>query len=134
MLSRGVITPTSFDIICRHLPAVIVRKVVDQHLFLNIIPNNFTGGTGQNLWCDQGIKVCTNQVTWSSSCHLGAPPTSPTSGGKVGYTLNKASTNSNPSEESKHVPEVHQVGRKPHLLPCPLSKFLLPPQEIMCSR
>ena len=36
-------------------PAVIVRKVVGHHLFLNIIPNNFTARTERKIWCDRGI-------------------------------------------------------------------------------
>ena len=31
-------------------------KVVDQHLFLNIIPSNFTAETGRKVWCDQGMS------------------------------------------------------------------------------
>ena len=34
-------------------PTVIMWKVVGQHLFLNIIPNNFTAGSER---CDQGMK------------------------------------------------------------------------------
>ena len=37
-------------------PAVIVRKMVDHHhLFLNIIPNNFTAWTEWKVWCDWGM-------------------------------------------------------------------------------
>ena len=28
-----------------------------QHLFLNIIPNNFTARTGRKVWCDRGISL-----------------------------------------------------------------------------
>ena len=35
--------------------AVIMWKVVDQHLILNIIPNNFTAGTKRKVWCDQNM-------------------------------------------------------------------------------
>ena len=38
-------------------PAVIVRKVVGQHLFLNIIPSNFTVGSGRKVWCDRGMSL-----------------------------------------------------------------------------
>ena len=38
-------------------PALIVWKMMGQHLFLNIIPNNFKVGTGQKLWCDQGMSM-----------------------------------------------------------------------------
>lgn len=136
MLPRGLITLTNFDNIRQHLPAMIVWKMVGWHLMLNTIPNNFTGGSGRKFWFDRGIKVCANQAIVMGQVHehLGAPSTSPTSGGKVEYTLNNASTNSNPSEESKHVPQLHQVGRKPHLLPSLFSKFLLPPQERICNR
>ena len=34
---------------------VIMWKVVDQHLFINIIPDNVTAGTGRKVWCDRGI-------------------------------------------------------------------------------
>ena len=37
-------------------PVVIVWKVVGQHLFLNIIPSNFTAETGRKVWCDQGMS------------------------------------------------------------------------------
>ena len=37
-------------------PAVIVRKVVGHHLFLNIIPINFTARTEWKVWCDQGMR------------------------------------------------------------------------------
>ena len=37
-------------------PAVIVWKVVGQHLSLNIIPNSFKSGTGRKNWCDRGMK------------------------------------------------------------------------------
>ena len=37
-------------------PVVIMWKVEGQHLFLNIIPNNFTAGTGRKVWCDQGMR------------------------------------------------------------------------------
>ena len=36
-------------------PAVIVRKVVGHHLFLNVIPNNFTAKTERKVWCDRGM-------------------------------------------------------------------------------
>ena len=32
--------------------------MVGQHLFLNIIPNNFTARTEQKVWCDWGILLC----------------------------------------------------------------------------
>ena len=38
-------------------PAVIMWKVVGQHLFLNIIPNNFTAGAGRKSWCDWGMRL-----------------------------------------------------------------------------
>ena len=37
-------------------PVVIVLKVVGQHLFLNVIPNNFTARTEWNIWCDRGMS------------------------------------------------------------------------------
>ena len=38
-------------------PVVIMWKVVGQHpISLNMIPNHFTTGTGQKLWCDRGMK------------------------------------------------------------------------------
>ena len=37
-------------------PDVIVWKVVGQHLFLSIISNNFTAGTGRKVWCDRGMS------------------------------------------------------------------------------
>ena len=36
--------------------AVIMWKVMGQHLFLDIIPNNFTVGTGRKVWCDQAMN------------------------------------------------------------------------------
>ena len=36
--------------------AVIVWKMVDQHLVLNIIPSNFTTWTGHKVWCDWGLR------------------------------------------------------------------------------
>ena len=41
--------------------ATIVRKGENQHLFLNIIPNNFTAGTKRKIWCHRGILV--RQIT-----------------------------------------------------------------------
>ena len=38
-------------------PALIVRKVVGHHLFLNIIPNNFTVRTERKVWCDRGMRL-----------------------------------------------------------------------------
>ena len=35
------------------ISTVIVWKMVGQHLFLNIIPKNFTAGIGWKLWCDR---------------------------------------------------------------------------------
>ena len=37
-------------------PVVIVKKMVDHHLFLNIIPSNFTARTEWKVWCDRGMK------------------------------------------------------------------------------
>ena len=37
-------------------PAVIVRKIVGHHLFLNIIPSNFTARTELKVWCDRGMS------------------------------------------------------------------------------
>ena len=50
-------------------PAVIVWKMVGQHLFLNIIPNNFTGGTGPKVWCDRDMSVgdLDSHFLWSST-------------------------------------------------------------------
>ena len=38
-------------------PAVIMWKVVGQHLFLNIVPNNFTARTEREVWCDRGMRT-----------------------------------------------------------------------------
>ena len=27
-----------------------------QHLFLYVVPNNFTDGTGRKVWCDRGMR------------------------------------------------------------------------------
>ena len=56
---EGLITPANSNTICRHLSAslaVIVWKVADQHLFLNIIPSNFTVGTRWKVCCDKGMR------------------------------------------------------------------------------
>ena len=48
-------------------PAVIVWKVVDQHLFLNIIPINFMAGTGRKVWCDRDMRACLKWIPcWKS--------------------------------------------------------------------
>ena len=44
-------------------PAVIVRKVVDHHLFLNIIPSNFTARTERKVWCDRTITMCVEIIS-----------------------------------------------------------------------
>jgi hypothetical protein len=36
-------------------PAIIIWKVVSQHLFLNIIPNNSIARTGRKVSCDRGL-------------------------------------------------------------------------------
>jgi hypothetical protein len=36
--------------------AVIMWKVVGQHLFLIIISNNFTTGMRRKVWCDRGMR------------------------------------------------------------------------------
>ena len=38
-------------------PVVIVWKVVDQHLFMNIITSNFTARTIRKFWCDRSMRV-----------------------------------------------------------------------------
>ena len=45
-------------------PAVIVWKAVGQHLFLNIIPSNFTARTGQNVWCDRRGDHSVSKSNW----------------------------------------------------------------------
>ena len=42
-------------------PAVPLWKVMDQHLILNIIANNFTARTGRKIWCDQGMRGWSHQ-------------------------------------------------------------------------
>ena len=47
-------------------PAIIVWKLVDQHLFLNLIPINFMAGTWQKVWCDRPMSgtryICYNRI------------------------------------------------------------------------
>ena len=47
-------------------PAVIVRKVVGHHLFLNIIPNNFTARTERKVWCDRASTGSSVTNCWFS--------------------------------------------------------------------
>jgi hypothetical protein len=47
-------------------PAVMVGKVVGRDLFLNIISNNFTAGSRQKVWCDQGMREMLLQERWTS--------------------------------------------------------------------
>ena len=54
---EGRITPVIYGTHMSTPPAVIVWKMVDQHLFLNILLNNFITGTGQNRWWDWGMNV-----------------------------------------------------------------------------
>ena len=49
---------------------VIVWKMMDQHLFMNIIPNNFTAETGRGVWCDWGMRP---DSTPNSRCALNDP-------------------------------------------------------------
>ena len=49
---------------------VIVWKVVCQHLFLNMIPNNFMARTGWKVWCDWGMNLVPQENSghnWSGS-------------------------------------------------------------------
>ena len=49
-------------------PVVIVWTVVGQHLFLNLIPNNFIVGTRQKCWCDHGTSlriICLHSWVWN---------------------------------------------------------------------
>ena len=52
--------------------AVIVRKVVDHHLFLDINPKNFTARTERKVWCDRGImhEEDTMQEVVFQNCEL----------------------------------------------------------------
>jgi hypothetical protein len=45
-------------------PVVIVWKVMDHHLFLNIIPNNFMTQTGHKVRCDRTMNVQIVQLTF----------------------------------------------------------------------
>ena len=53
---EGLITPVSSNTIRSASSVVIVWKGVDQHLFLKIIPSNFTARTGRKVWCDRGMS------------------------------------------------------------------------------
>ena len=52
-----------------------VWKVMSQHLFLNVMPNNYTVGGKQKVWCDHGMKhdtwsKCSKFIKiWLSSCY-----------------------------------------------------------------
>ena len=52
--------------------AVIVRKVVVHHLFLNIIPSNFPARTERKVWCVRGMYVqeCTIDSLLRGHCCL----------------------------------------------------------------
>ena len=60
-------------------PALIVWKVVGQHLFLNIIPSEFTAGTRWKFWCDWHMNPqyisqlwwtgMSKQAAWSAQNH-----------------------------------------------------------------
>ena len=52
-----LITPATSSTIRRHLQPIMVQKVMGQHLFLNIIPNNFTAATKWRCWCDRDMKL-----------------------------------------------------------------------------
>ena len=55
--TEGLITPAILDTIDPSAsPNVIMWKLLDQYLFLNIVPNNFTAGTGWKFWRDHGTK------------------------------------------------------------------------------
>ena len=47
--TRGLITPTNYATILRHLQLLYCEKSWD-----NIIPSNFTVRTGRKFWCDRG--------------------------------------------------------------------------------
>ena len=49
--------------------AVIVWKVVGQHLFLNIVPNNYTARTGRKVWCDRGMSLSTTALNRHGYTH-----------------------------------------------------------------
>ena len=49
-------------------PVAIVWTMVGQHLFLNVIPNNFTVDTRRKYWCDHGMSLhimCLHSWVWN---------------------------------------------------------------------
>jgi hypothetical protein len=50
-------------------PSVRVWKMMGEHLYINIPPNNVTAGTGRKRWCDQGMRG------WSHRPLLASPAT-----------------------------------------------------------
>ena len=61
-MCEGPIAPSTYNTIRRQLPTVIVRKVVGQHLILNIIPKKFTTETGRKVWCDWRMRCRSHQA------------------------------------------------------------------------
>ena len=55
--------------ICNHLSTSLAVIVWDQHLFMNIIPNNFTAEIEQNIWCHQGTYLLSQleSLVWNKS-------------------------------------------------------------------
>ena len=51
-------------------PAVIVKKMVSHHLFLNIILSNFTARTERKVWCGRGKSLRNNRLKFKTSREL----------------------------------------------------------------
>jgi hypothetical protein len=63
----------------QHLrPALAVWKVVGQHLYLNIILNNFTVVTRRKVWCDRGMRGWSHQSLMAPSININAKSGGPT--------------------------------------------------------
>ena len=56
LITEGLITPARFLHHPSASPAVTMWKVVGQHLFLNIIPNDFIARTGWKVCCDRVLS------------------------------------------------------------------------------
>ena len=53
---EGLITPASRTSSIGISDCNSVKKWMDHHLFLSIIPNNSTAGTWRTIWCDRGLR------------------------------------------------------------------------------